>query len=91
VVLVSQANRGVFGIESIVCGEYLLGRGGIRLFVLTSGSIGGFAAVQIATGVPFTIALVAWSVWYAVRGFERSTEWDEADVEGRGLPGGDVR
>jgi hypothetical protein len=48
------------------------------MYVLTSGSIGAFAAVQIATGVPFTIALVAWSVWYATRGFERSTEWDDA-------------
>jgi hypothetical protein len=48
------------------------------MLVLAGGSVGAFAAVQVATGVPFTIALVAWSVWYATRGFERSTEWDEA-------------
>jgi hypothetical protein len=75
----SRTYRRIFGIESIVWGLYLLARSGIRMVVLTSGSIGAFAAVQVATGVPFTIALVAWSVWYATRGFERSTEWDEAD------------
>jgi hypothetical protein len=69
----------VFGIESVVWGVYLLARSGIRMFVLASGSIGAFAAIQIATGVPFTIALVAWSVWYASRAFERSTEWDASD------------
>ena len=73
----SQTYRRVFGIESVVWGVYLLARSGIRMFVLASGSIGGFAAIQIATGVPFTIALVAWSVWFASREFERSTEWDE--------------
>lgn len=75
----SRTYRRIFGIESIVWGVYLLARSGIRMLVLTSGSIGGFAAVQVATGFPLTIALVAWSVWYAIRGFERSTEWDEAD------------
>jgi hypothetical protein len=73
----SQTYRRVFGIESVVWGVYLLARSGIRMFVLASGSIGAFAAIQIATGVPFTIALVAWSVWFASREFERSTEWDE--------------
>ena len=73
----SQTYRRVFGIESVVWGVYLLARSGIRMFVLASGSIGAFAVVQIATGVPFTIALVAWSVWFANREFERSTEWDE--------------
>ena len=72
----SQTYRRVFGIESVVWGVYLLARSGIRMFVLASGSIGAFAAIQIATGVPFTIALVAWSVWFASREFERSTEWD---------------
>ena len=78
----SQTYRRVFGIESVVWGVYLLARSGIRMFVLASGSIGAFAAIQFATGVPFTIALVAWSVWYATRGFERSTEWDEAETTG---------
>jgi Protein of unknown function (DUF3159) len=79
VIKASHTYRRVFGIESIVWGVYLLVRSGIRMFVLTSGTIGAFAVVQIATGVPFTIALVAWSVWYATRAFERSTEWDDPD------------
>jgi hypothetical protein len=59
------------------------------MVALTTGSIGAFAAVQIATGVPFTIALVAWSVWYATRAFERSTEWDEVSGAIEGDQGAD--
>ena len=72
----SQTYRRVFGFESIVWGAYLLARSGVRMLVLTSGSIGDFAAIQLVTGVPIAIALVAWSIRYALRGFERSTEWD---------------
>ena len=75
----SRTYRRVFGVESIVWGLYLLARSGIRMLVLTSGSIGAFAVVQFATGIPFTVALVAWSVWYATRRFEQSTEWDAED------------
>lgn len=75
----SRTYRRVFGVESIVWGLYLLARSGIRMVVLTSGSIGAFAAVQLLTGIPFTVALVAWSVWYATRRFEKSTEWGEED------------
>jgi hypothetical protein len=78
----SRTYRRVFGIESIVWGVYLLARSGVRMVVLASGSIGAFAAVQFASGVPVTIALVAWSVWYAVRGFERSAEWDDDEPAG---------
>jgi hypothetical protein len=73
----SETYRRVFGIESIVWGGYLLARSGVRLLVLTAGSIGAFVLVQIATGFPLTIALVVWSVWFAADRFERSTEWDE--------------
>ena len=73
----SRTYRRVFGIESVVWGIYLLARSGIRMLALAAGSVGAFVLVQIATGLPFTIALVVWSVWYAVRGFEKSTEWDE--------------
>ena len=76
----SRTYRRVFGIESVVWGVYLLARSGMRMLVLSSGSIGAFAAIQLVTGVPLTIALVLWSVWYATRGFERSTEWDERFV-----------
>ena len=72
----SQTYRRVFGIESIVWGGYLLARSGVRLLVLGTGSIGAFVLVQFATGFLLTIALVVWSVWFAVDRFERSTEWD---------------
>jgi hypothetical protein len=75
----SRTYRRVFGVESIVWGVYLLARSGIRMFVLAQGSIAGFAAIQIVTGVPFTIALVAWSISYAVREFGRSDEWDDVE------------
>jgi hypothetical protein len=74
----SRTYRRVFGVESVVWGVYLLARSGIRMVVLTKGSIGAFAVVQFVTGVPFTVALVAWSVSYAIREFDRSDEWDEA-------------
>jgi hypothetical protein len=77
IIKTSQTYRRVFGIESIVWGAYLLARSGVRLLVLATGSIGAFVLVQFATGFPLTIALVVWSVWFAVDRFERSTEWDE--------------
>jgi hypothetical protein len=78
----SRTYRRIFGVESVVWGVYLLARSAIRMFVLAKGSIVGFAAIQIVTGLPFTIALVAWSISYAVRGFERSDEWDEPGQAG---------
>jgi hypothetical protein len=70
----SRTYRRVFGVESVVWGVYLLARSGVRMLFLGGGSIGLFAAVQLATGVPVTLALIAWSIWYALRGFERSRE-----------------
>jgi hypothetical protein len=78
----SRTYRRVFGVESVVWGVYLLARSGIRMLVLATGSIAGFAVIQLVTGVPFTIALVAWSVSYAVRAFERSDEWDDVEPAG---------
>ena len=78
----SRTYRRVFGIESVVWAVYLLARSGIRMLVLWTGSIGGFVAIQFVTGIPFIIALVIWSLWYAVRGFERSTEWDDEPAAG---------
>ena len=80
VVKASRTYRRVFGIESMVWGAYLLTRSGVRMLALASGSIGAFVLVQVA-GLPLTIALVVWSVWFAVRGFERSSEWDEPERE----------
>jgi intracellular septation protein A len=73
----SQTYRRVFGIESMVWGVYLLARSGVRLLVLATESIGAFVFVQLATGFTLTIALVVWSVWFAVDRFERSIEWNE--------------
>lgn len=59
--------RRVFGIESAVWGVYLLLISGVRLAVLLQGSIGSFVLVSVLAGTPATIALMAWSVWYATR------------------------
>jgi len=67
----SQAYRRIFGFESIVWGCYYLLRSAIRMLALWKGSIGLFVVVQALTGIPFTIALIVWSIRYAVRGFER--------------------
>jgi Protein of unknown function (DUF3159) len=79
----SRTYRRIFGFESIVWGVYLLARSGLRMLILATGSIGAFVVVGVGTGLPFTIALVAWSIWYATREFERSTEWDEEPATGR--------
>jgi hypothetical protein len=75
----SRTYRRIFGVESVVWGVYLLARSGLRMLALAKGSIGAFAVVQFATGAPFSVALVAWSVWYATRAFERSDEWNEPE------------
>jgi hypothetical protein len=87
----SSTYRRVFGIESVVWGVYLLLRSGVRMVALTSAGVGAFAAIQLASGIPFTVALVAWSVWYATREFARSTEWDEDDSADAGSASPDAR
>ncbi len=78
----SRTYKRIFSFESVVWGVYLLARSGLRMLVLSSGSIGAFVAIQFVTGVPLVIALVLWSLWYSVRGFERSTEWDDEPPPG---------
>jgi intracellular septation protein A len=78
----SRTYRRVFGFESIMWGLYLLARSGIRMLVLWTGSVGFFVVVQFITGIPVIVALVLWSIWYALRGFERSTEWDDEPPAG---------
>jgi intracellular septation protein A len=75
----SHTYKRIFGFESVVWGVYLLARSGLRMLVLSTGSIGAFVGIQFVTGIPFVIALVLWSLWYATRGFERSTEWDDLE------------
>jgi Protein of unknown function (DUF3159) len=59
----------VYGVESVVWGLYMLSRSALRLLVLLSAGAGGYL-VLVITGTPLTIALLVWSVWYAVRRFE---------------------
>lgn len=77
----SRTYRRIFGVESIVWGVYFLARSGIRMLVLWTGSIGLFVVVQAATGVPFMVALILWSISYSLRGFERSTEWEDQRLD----------
>src|SRR6478752_6719584 len=72
----SQTFKRTFEFESVVWGTYLLARSSIRLAVLLKGSLGAFFVVNLVTGFPVTFALVAWSVWYAIRAFERTDEFD---------------
>jgi Protein of unknown function (DUF3159) len=58
--------RRVYGVESVVWGLYFLCRSALRLIVLVYAGVGGYLLV-VVTGTPLTIALLVWSVWYAVR------------------------
>jgi Protein of unknown function (DUF3159) len=62
----SDAFKRVYGVESLVWGLYLLSRSALRLVVLLFAGVGGYLLV-VLTGTPLTIALLVWSVWYAVR------------------------
>jgi hypothetical protein len=71
----SATFRRVFTRISLAWGVYQVLRGVVRLAALTKGSIDSFLVVNLITGGPFIVALMAWSIWYAVRAFRRSEEW----------------
>ena len=71
----SKTFRRVFSHVSIVWAIYLLSRSAIRLVALTRSGVEAFIVINVLTGVPFTAAIMAWSIWYGVRGFRRSDEW----------------
>jgi hypothetical protein len=71
----SSTFRQVFSRVSLVWGVCLLLRGAIRLLALSWRNVDLFILINIATGIPFTAALMAWSLGYSVRGFQRSEEW----------------
>jgi intracellular septation protein A len=71
----SDTFRRVFSRISLAWGVYNLMRSGVRILVLTSVSVEAFLAINFVTGVPITMALMSWSIWYGVRCFRRSTEW----------------
>jgi hypothetical protein len=70
-VTVSDEFRRVFGRISLAWAGYLLGRGALRAAMLLYTSVEAFLVVSIATGFPLSGTLVAWSVWYAVRGLRQ--------------------
>ena len=63
----SREFKRVYGVESVVWGLYLLARSALRLGLLLAGNVTGFLVVVFVTGAPAMLALIAWSVWYAVR------------------------
>jgi hypothetical protein len=65
----SSTFRRIFGRISLVWAAYLLGRGALRLVLLLYTSVEAFLVVSVATGLPLSGAITAWSFWYAVRGF----------------------
>ena len=59
--------RSVYSVESVVWGLYLLARSALRLAALLAGGVEAFFVVAIVTGPPLMLALVAWSIHYAIR------------------------
>lgn len=57
----------VFGVVSVVWGAYFLGRSALRLWVLLDGSLENFLAINIVTGMPAMLVVLAWSVRYSIR------------------------
>ena len=71
----SATFRRVFSWVSLVWAFYLLARSALRLATLTQASVDVFIVVNVLSGIPFTAALMTWSIWYGLRGFRRSDEW----------------
>ena len=59
----------VFNVESLVWGAYFFARSGIRFAALLNGSLESFLLVVFLTGAPAMLALMVWSIRYAMRGF----------------------
>jgi uncharacterized membrane protein len=57
----------VFGVESLVWGAYFFARSGIRLAALLHGSLESFLLIVFLTGTPAMLALMLWSIRYAMR------------------------
>jgi hypothetical protein len=62
----------VFGVESLVWGVYFFARSGIRLAALLYGSLEDFLLIVLLTGTPAMLALMVWSIRYAMRGLAES-------------------
>jgi len=64
--------RRVFSRISLAWAAYLLLRTGLRFFALLRSSVELYLVINVVTGIPFTAALMSWSIWYSVRSFRRS-------------------
>jgi intracellular septation protein A len=74
----SHTYRQVFGRISLAWGAYLILRSVVRGIALVGSGVDLFVVINFVTGFPLTAGLMAWSIWYGVRGFRRSAEWGEA-------------
>ncbi|MDX6673454.1 MAG: hypothetical protein QOH11_872 [Solirubrobacteraceae bacterium] len=59
---------------TLAWGGYFLARAGVRLLAFVSLSSSGYVLVVALSDVPFLLALLAWSVWYAARSLRREPE-----------------
>jgi hypothetical protein len=80
----SATFRRIFGRISLVWAAYLIARGALRLLMLVYTSVEAFLVVSVATGLPLSGAIVAWSFWYAVRGFRASSTRAEGAARAQG-------
>jgi hypothetical protein len=81
----SNTFRRVFSRVSIVWAVYLLSRSALRIMALMHLGVEAFIVINVVTGLPFTAAIMAWSIWYGVRGFRRSDEWGPSLNERAGV------
>jgi hypothetical protein len=66
--------RRAFRIMTIVWGAYFLIRSAVRLAAVLTLSVDGYLLVDALSGAPFLLALLAWSVAYAIRTLESRPE-----------------
>jgi hypothetical protein len=51
---------------SLVWGLYMLARSVVRLVILLNFSVDIYIAMNVITGAPLTVGLIAWSFWYGL-------------------------
>ncbi|HWW67935.1 MAG TPA: hypothetical protein VNY83_08120, partial [Solirubrobacterales bacterium] len=71
----SETFRGAMRTITVVWGAYFLARALVRLAALLTLNTDRFALVIALTDAPFLIAILAWSVYYAVGAFRSSARW----------------
>ena len=74
-VLGSAAFRRTFSRISLVWATYLLLRTAVRSLALLKTSVELFLVVNVLTGIPVTLAIMTWSVWYGHRRLSRTEDW----------------